>query len=372
MTNRVHSIDALRGIAALGVSIFCHFHFLAGNIIVAHPELAPGGFIPGASWLYLRGDGLVDLFFVLSGFIFCHIYRPKPEPIAISPRAFFVYRFARLYPILLLTTLVAGAIMLMSQDWYGSTYGGVEVSWTEAVKHLLFLKQGVVHGSMNAPAWSISVEVTCYLLFYLIATRSERMFIPLCCLMVLVGVMALQDVVPFPMKDWWLPRGLVGFFAGCLLHRAKPLVDRIPTPVLAVGAVAGLYLSIAQPPVLHHMLTFGRLSLIGWPPVIALALRPWPAQVLAWKPFSLLGDLSYSVYLWHLPVAATILLAHGQVTFPPSQWLILMVGDAAAVLLVAYASFRWIETPARRYLRRFAGPKPPTDAGHAQTATAVT
>jgi peptidoglycan/LPS O-acetylase OafA/YrhL len=53
-------------------------------------------------------------------------------------------------------------------------------------------------------------------------------------------------------------------------------------------------------------------------------------------------DLSYAIYLWHLPVFLLL------IPLVPSLWVRVSL-TAALTVLLAYGSFRWVETPLRRW-----------------------
>ncbi len=111
---RLTSLDALRGIAALSV-VFWHWqHFFALS----------GAWEPGWRrdmqpfyWalkpLYLQGWAAVDLFFMLSGFVFFWLYSDTIRERATGMGRFWLLRFSRLYPlhvVLLLAVAVLQAL----------------------------------------------------------------------------------------------------------------------------------------------------------------------------------------------------------------------------------------------------------------------
>ena len=98
---RILPLDSLRGIAAVGVTMFWHYaHF--------GPYRVFEGF--AADWLYRFGLMLVDFFFVLSGFVISHAYLQKLVERRVGPAQFFIARFSRLYPLHLLTFLFVAAV----------------------------------------------------------------------------------------------------------------------------------------------------------------------------------------------------------------------------------------------------------------------
>jgi peptidoglycan/LPS O-acetylase OafA/YrhL len=349
--SRLHALDALRGCAAIGVALFYHMRYLTGDLTMRRPDLAPFGGLLGAHWLYTHGDGLVDLFFVLSGYIFCHVYRQNAAPLHTPVSTYAINRVARLYPLHLLTLFIAGGLIIAATLQDGSSYGAFIATPIEFFLQIFMLKIGVVLGSFNAPAWSISVEFLCYALFYVVGRQRQTLFVAMSIVFVTIGLLLQQNWVLLPFRDCWFPRGLVGFFSGALLFNFSSYVRRVPILVLALAFIAGLDLSVTNPPVLHHIAFFARLSLLSWIPLLARVVRP-AVQKLANNPVAkFLGDHSFSIYLWHVPIAMTILLIHKQIAFQSGQLPFLMSCETVIILVVAALSLRLIERPAQGWLR---------------------
>jgi peptidoglycan/LPS O-acetylase OafA/YrhL len=69
-----------------------------------------------------------------------------------------------------------------------------------------------------------------------------------------------------------------------------------------------------------------------------------------------LGDWSYSVYLWHVPLILAVVgwcAAHGIDPARLPLWRKATIGlvIVLATIAIAAASYRWVEQPARRLLR---------------------
>ncbi len=98
----IHNLTALRGIAALLVAML-HFHFFLGNIT---PSQTTGI----VNKLYL----MVDLFFILSGFIICYVYSDtfNGKIKFHDYKTFLTARFARIYPLHFLTLIVEVIIFI--------------------------------------------------------------------------------------------------------------------------------------------------------------------------------------------------------------------------------------------------------------------
>ena len=101
----------------------------------------------------------VSFFFILSGFILNLTYKTKLLEKSITLKEFFVARFARIYPMHIISMLIAIPASL-------SVFGKV-------IPYHLFLLQSFVprkevYFSLNAPSWSISDEMFFYALFPLL------------------------------------------------------------------------------------------------------------------------------------------------------------------------------------------------------------
>lgn len=313
MRGRIPQIDALRGVAALLVAGIFHVY-----ILLNADHTSPLDGIPPFTWLHVYGHTLVDLFFVISGFIFAHVYLTEGG-LNCSARDFAIARFARLYP-LHLATLLAVAIMGM----LGATVTNGN-GWHFVLNLLMLQESGLEAGrSFNSPAWSISVEVFCYVIF---ACGARLRILPkLAPAMIALGFA--MNVGDTGLTD--IGRGFIGFFIGVVIYDRRP-----PLPVI-VAALVVAWLCRRNPFISIEAV----YSLTLWPALMLLALK----TPLSWQ---WLGDRSYSIYLWHYPVYLA-LRDYSEFTI---LW---MAGGIVCVLVVADLSFRYMESPARRWIKTLA------------------
>jgi peptidoglycan/LPS O-acetylase OafA/YrhL len=81
-----------------------------------------------------------------------------------------------------------------------------------------------------------------------------------------------------------------------------------------------------------------------------LPLRPGPViRLLEWRVLAFIGVVSYSFYMWHLPILEQI----GQTSWEPDSFPGLLVLSLPICLPVAILSFRCIESPFLRLRRRW-------------------
>lgn len=325
---RLASLDGLRGIAACGVAFL--YHPLL-NIDPAVMDRAPAP-LP---WLREWGWTFVDLFFLISGYIFAHVYLARGGLRRSDVADFAVARIARLYPLHLLMLLVSAALFAGSSDNTMAAF----------VAHL-FMMQGFVGNvshTFDGPAWSISIEIVCYLVFVLATVRGDRVlrWVTGGALALALAHFALRGLPGGPWAGDSLPRGLLGFFLGQVLWRWREVLARVPAPVFVAGLALGLAVDMGQgsslPPI----------CLLAWPCALCLAIR---LPELASRGMLWLGDRSYAIYLVHFPV---LQLFAPSIRSAGGGWLAaaIVLGYVALVLALSDMAYRGLEVPARRAVR---------------------
>jgi peptidoglycan/LPS O-acetylase OafA/YrhL len=156
-------LTALRGIAALWVVLF---HL---DVIIFYREL--GSLIPHEmTGLITQGYLWVDFFFMLSGFIMCHIYGEKlgVHVQSNAVKKYLIARFFRIYPLHLFTLLLLiGFVFLVST----LTPSALDDSWAvyfdwQALLSNVFLTNAMnqhTYLSWNIVSWSIGAEWWAYI-----------------------------------------------------------------------------------------------------------------------------------------------------------------------------------------------------------------
>lgn len=362
---RIAYLDALRGIAALVVAIFWHYQTFDFPFQVKSLPLdrAPLFAVPVVNLLYRYGYLAVDLFFIISGMVFQHVYAERIAG-GLSGGRFFLLRFSRLYPAHLVT-LIAAAALVWSFEARFDRLPNFLTPHNDAyyfVLNLLFLQDGFFNrgASFNGAAWSLSIEAFLYACFYWAARL--RLGIGWSMGFVALGIALWTSGVNLVfLVNQDIARGVVGFFLGVLIARlteqprtARQLMVLFPL-VFGAFALATFHLPLnreypgrlAYPVV---WLIFGS---------VLIALQAWPAfrRPLQLRPLVFLGDLSLSVYLIHTPIGMAILYGFYVYDTPiPFDSPVFFGSYAATVLIVAMALHFGFELPARRWLRlRFGG-----------------
>ena len=195
------NLTPLRGIAALWVVVF-HFSEIIAKFVPTENSL-----------LLTKGYLMVDLFFVMSGFIIYHVYQKNFETglSGIQFRRFIVARFARVYPLHFITLVLCLLILVPMFGW--DPYMG---NPRAIPTNLLLIHSFGIHNSFNwnVPSWSISAEWWAYMVFPFLAIFLFKWKSKAVLLLAVFVVMAYLSIM------FWLPR--VNMFDPTAPHRQNP------------------------------------------------------------------------------------------------------------------------------------------------------
>lgn len=341
----------VQGLRALAVALVVIFHL---NV-----TLLPGGYIG------------VDVFFVISGFLItAHLLREVERTGTVKLSQFWARRVRRLLPaaftVLVVSAVAALLLMprsLLIQNLTEMGQASLYVlNWGLAANSVDYLAGG------NAPSiaqhyWSLSVEEQFYIVWPLLvilaalcAARLPRVSKR----MALAGALGLVFVASLGYSIFETDRSQASayfvtttraweFAAGGLIAMVPLLSSaRIKTHLilswLGVAAIVGAAFAFNS-----------QTAFPGWValvPVAGTVLLLWAGDsASAWTPqyfakagpIKYLGDISYSVYLWHWPLIVLFVSTQGR---PPGwKWISVI---AVATVVLAALTYRFVEEPLRR------------------------
>jgi len=337
LRREIRSHTGLRGVAAL--------------LVVGYHQQFGGGYrVPFEKGLFGRSYLMVDLFFILSGFVLSYVY--NAEKTLADTRAFFRARFARIYPLHVFALVTFTAIFVgrvgfaLLRGHAGEPLGS---AWDWLYQLLLLNAWIPATNEWNKPSWSISAEAFAYLIFPIIlaihagAPRATRMALLAVAVLFysLVGSNLDISVGLAPL------RCVAGFSVGMLLfyHRDLRVPARSALQVTAVlWVLFVLFGGIADPFIIPG---FAALIFLTW------SDEGLVARLLAARPAHWLGNISYSVYLMHYSVGAVVWFVWVKVRpgipepIERIASLALIFGSAVAA---AHLTYRYVEKPAQRWL----------------------
>ncbi|ARM91537.1 acyltransferase 3 family protein (plasmid) [Rhizobium sp. CIAT894] len=319
----IPSLDGLRGIAAL-------------LVVQAHIGLV----FPGTAQHFMTmGSEAVGLFFALSGFLMAHLYgsRPVTKETVLD---FLVSRFARIYPVYLAAVVLVAILSGMQNLDFVQPIVGT----TDFLRHVFLLGSSGVF-------WSIPPEIQFYLLFpilWLCLARPHRhsgLIVGFAMVVVIDGLLELPG--PGIVLVSKLPYFLFGALAGALHSYWDRWAPSALTGIFTLFLLAALFTYRHVVPSFSPEF-WGLQSAVAAAVIVALVARqpPIAAYVLAAAPMRFLGTISFSLYLFHVPI---MFLARR--TFEGLMPEPVLIGAALAVAAGgAWFIHETIEVPSRRLL----------------------
>lgn len=375
----LHNLTALRGIAAVLVAVL-HFHFFLGPIMPYKEAHVIDKF-------YL----MVDMFFILSGFIMCYVYENKFNDglVKVNYKNFLIARLARIYPLHLLTLIAEVLIFLFilsigkfdvlsapNQHLYRLDAIPIQLTFLQTVGIYNF-------DTFNAPAWSLSAEWWAYVLFpfLFIAFKKlgyNRWFIAF--LIAILGWASIEFVLSakepfmnFPLNpnkqtldvNWHYGtlRGVIGFISGMAIWQIYTRKKALS--ILANGWVLAGLSSISVAAMYFEWYDTFTVIVFAFIILVSAYGSKTINKFYAFSVFRKLGDWSFSIYIWHMVLIHVIILFYLFDRTEPVKGLLRpfkkmdspiilasLIGFLLVTSLVGYLSFKYIETPTRRWIKK--------------------
>ncbi len=349
-------IEALRGFAAIMVMVTHYTYF----------------FTPQAGLWGFASTG-VDLFFVLSGYVFAPYFFGKQ--LSLWPHL--IRRFFRLYPLYLCALLLYVALHVPAAS-----------AWDHFWPHLFMahtLTSLAIANFYNAAFWSLPPEVEYYLLLPLLAWASVRLnlgrrgFSGAVIVTVLAAALHLALVAAASPVDAGvtaravatvhLPGLLVEFMFGTLAYalvrsdfNARFAPSRVVLGLLVLAGTAFVFSAYVAPVAgLAHAVppwiggNIGLCAALGYALVVSGVARSGQASApfrlspkSGWQTvFFIMGELSYGVYLFHNAAPKIV----GRI-MPEAGGAAMALMCTGLTLLMAFAAHHAIEKPMRGFGRR--------------------
>ncbi|EJZ18717.1 acyltransferase, partial [Rhizobium sp. Pop5] len=299
----------------------------------------------------------VDFFFCLSGFVLANGYDQKLKSGVLRSNTFILKRMVRLYPMVVVGVALG---VIASQVALTPAIALIDVSIL-AVGALFLLPLGFLVGqegfAINNPLWSLCFEMVAGMAYGSIARRRFHIWHEMAALTLLAAalfqIIAIEGTIgPVGFGNWRaFLEGFVrvgfSFLAGVLIFR-RHIDDRlrgVPPQIPLFVLIAVLFFPFAVPRDIYDFLCIAIII----PIVVALATAVPQGAV---RPFAAyLGQLSYPLYIVHLPVvqlgAQFHKLADGAIPQP-------VTASVTIIAAIGAAHFFYIQfdAPIRAYLGR--------------------
>jgi peptidoglycan/LPS O-acetylase OafA/YrhL len=335
-------IDGLRAVAIVPVLLFHAF-----------PALLPGGFVG------------VDIFFVISGFLISGVILEDLQQSSFSFAGFYARRIGRIFPSLLLVLIVClaiGWLVLLPNEYV--QLAKHTVAGAAFVSNILLWHQSGYFdtAAQSKPLlhlWSLGIEEQFYIVWPMLLVllwRWTKKILPVICLLALVSFslnVFLVGRAPsltfyFPITRIWellFGSALAWFTLTYGTLRSRTLRES--------SAVAGSLLIIISLSFISERRPFpgwwALLPTLGTVLLINAGSQAWiNRRLLACPVCVFVGLISYPLYLWHWPMLVYLkLITDSDFPLSPARLTLLKVGTLALSGCLAWATWRFWETPLR-------------------------
>jgi len=332
--SRLSIVQALRGLAALIVV----WHHFAGKGL---SDLDVGIF------KYTAPDGLygVRIFFVISGFILPYSLW-KGGYVRADYGRFILKRIVRLDPPYLASiaiALAAGYLATLSPLYHGVPFS---ISGVQLLLHLGYLNAFFGKPWIQPVFWTLAIEFQYYLIlgimFPLLRSANRLYFAGF------VGLCAVSQCLVF--KWAFLPIHWPFFLMGIVAFRYKARIIDAAEAIgwlLAFSCWAGLVSALWDQGGKFVPIETLPVAAIGVISALSIMYLDYGNRVMKF-----FGDISYSLYLFHVPIGGKI--ANLGTRFATNQFSALLVALFALAVSIgfAYAMYCWIEKPAQHFAGR--------------------
>ena len=372
LVTNIRSLTSLRFFAALAI-VFSHVSSVTGMPFLAMRHV-----------VLLQG---VSLFFVLSGFILSVRY------LSIAPkdkRSFYLFRLTRIYPVYFVAILCAAAVNLLI---YRNGLLHYDSIWLGTIAEFVLVQSWLPQVfPMNGVDWSISTEMFFYLcfpyvrnskrLFWTLVASSAGFVAIICVLSQPIGFAAGFGVNSFfrfmnPNPLARMPEFLAGVWLGAkfvsrriaLPHGVQEWRNRIAwsgaefTAVAVCWQLSRLSYGFVMQPASQAfggdalqmvILTAGAAPGFGLLIWVLAHERGVLSHAMHWRPLVYLGEVSFSLYLFHEMIFDGLKNDNALPDFGVLLWpqgLLVSIGLLTSMILVACACHGLVERPAQSKLR---------------------
>ncbi|WP_286206553.1 acyltransferase family protein [Yokenella regensburgei] len=342
-------IQGLRGIAVMMVVLHHGYGFIDGMEGNDYNSIYNRFFMPGM--------GGVDLFFIISGFIMV-ITTWKSDGSIKNLKEFYIKRVSRIVPVYFILTLIYIFICLGGMSYFDNQY-----NLTSFIKAMLFMPQGDVatrpfygHAPIGV-AWSLNYEMYFYAIFGLsmIFGRLRWLVLSLFSVVTLIGIPFFTrgefstnvfGIYNFPYTYIemitnpiiWL------FFSGVVIGLIYKSNFSIKSTfwckiLLSLSVTACIWQYTERYQVNHGVFLWG-LTII--PFVLIISICNKSLDLYFPKQLSTIGDMSYSLYLIHIPVMDTLKLLFSKFNLP-AYGIPFFIVYICFSLVIAAISYRYLE-----------------------------
>lgn len=330
MSSRIKELDALRGIAALGVVLF---HYTLGRA--------------ETQYSFKLGITGVDLFFMISGFvIFMSIQKIT------SSIEFLINRFTRLYPTY--WTCVTITALLQVLIYLCSSSNQTSISLLKYLANLTMFQHYFKINDIDGSYWTMIIELQFYLLIaFLLSLKVTKHIVPFfLLLMLMIGTYSILLEQQFPNLNASLTYAFrlfahfPLFFAGILAYNIREQKDKLYMNYLFIGLCfviqSSLYNNSSKASSFISQKEY--IAMLGIYFTIFILFINHKLQFIATKATLFLGKISFALYLIHQYIGTVVIIPLITSYIIHSFWIVAFIALLISLCLATFITYT-IEIP---------------------------
>lgn len=297
----------------------------------------------------------VVLFFLISGYIITHTSLREDR------RSFFIKRTLRIFPALIIAIFLTWVIVTVAATAGLHVVGLHGAEWWRWILAAFLLDGFFANAWVLDVTWTLVVELIFYALIFAVIRRQRTA--PLATTWVMAGIWLALSLLFLNVgalaenANSWVAYWVGFLIIGRVIYLVQRGLARPVDGVILGATVLFAFTLIVETVDPGFLLTPG-----GWPgvePLVTYALallifisllRLAPRRVV--PPFGFFGDISYSLYLVHLPVGMLTLAVLDLLSIPETVLSFLAIGVSIAIAWVLWLG---VERPSQRLARLILG-----------------
>ena len=303
------SFDILKFVCAIIIACVYHYKNDFYNVTLFDN-------IPVLRELTSYGYVLVEIFFIISGFLFFKRYFKKIKEQKLSFTSFMKKRYSRLIFVSGLTII----LMFLLEQFYYLKNGSYWLCYSNDLGSLILQLIGIQYWvnaytlSLNNVVWYISVLLFCYILFFYLSRlviKKKNIFIFL--IPFVISLLVQNYSLNVPLLNYDMTRGIISFSVGVLLGCFTENLKN--KKVIFIFSFSNLLLvslcyALLGRQILGELIF---LNVIVYPIIILILICiDDKLKFISSKFTKYLGNISFGIYLWNLPIQLTTVLVKQQ------------------------------------------------------------
>jgi peptidoglycan/LPS O-acetylase OafA/YrhL len=332
-------------------------------VFLSHLQFVPKETTLGriyASVFYEFGSLGVGFFFILSGFVLSMAYKKRFAENRITYREYLVGRIARIYPLHVLTLLIAVPMSLPDLTKDAVSF------FAQFIADLLLMKSWIpdprYYFAFNGPAWSISAELFFYVTFPLLLSLAQPRKIWPIAILLLIPALILVIPEEYQRRFFYINPlfRAFDFFIGILLYQAyergvfKPASRASATgrEIFAIVLFVAFFIG-------HKYIPAGfRYGCYYWLAMATVILtfsyaKGAISDMLSNKWLVLGGEISFGFYLIHQLVLRYFAFLNTKFGILNNYYVLALLAFVIAIA-ASYLTYKFYEMPLNKYIKEIA------------------